>query len=55
MDKSDTPHLVKIEGIEITYHREELDVREVIIAGEEVVDSILKDFNSGEIEHITRK
>ena len=55
VDKTGTPHLVKVEGIKITYHLEELDVREVVIAGEEVVDAILKDFNSGEVEHIARK
>jgi len=55
VDKTGTSHLVKVEGVKITYHLEELDVREVVIAGEEVVDAILKDFNSGEVEHIARK
>lgn len=55
VDKTGTPLLVKVEGVKITYHLEELDVRAAVIAGEEVVDAILKDFNSGEVEHVARK
>ena len=55
VDKSGTAHLVKLEGVEIVYFREELDVREIVIAGEDTVDAILKDFNSGKVEHVARK
>jgi hypothetical protein len=55
VDKTGAPQLVKVEGVTITYHLEEFDVSEVVIAGEEVVDAILKDFNSGEVEHVARK
>jgi hypothetical protein len=55
VDKTGALHLVKVEGVTITYHLEEFDVSEVVIAGEEVVDAILKDFNSGEVEHVARK
>lgn len=54
-DKSGVSHIVKVAGIKITYHREELDIREILIAGEEVVEAILKDFNSGEIEYVHKK
>lgn len=54
-DKSGASHIVKVEGVKITYHREELDMTEIVIAGEEIVEAILKDFNSGKIEHIHKK
>jgi len=45
---------VKVSGVKIIYYYETIDVREFTIAGAEVVEAILKDFGSGEIEHVHR-
>jgi len=43
---------VKVRGVKVVYYYETIDTREFTNAGAEIVDSILKDFSSGEIEHV---
>jgi hypothetical protein len=54
-DKIGTARRVKISGLEIEYHWEVLGTREMIVAGEEIVEAVLKDFSTGEVEHFHLK
>jgi len=47
--------LVKVAELEVEYYVEELDNRESLIRGEELVKAILKDFQSGEVEYVKQK
>lgn len=46
--------LIPIIGIDAHYFVEEFDPREVVLHGEEIVEAILKDFDTGETEHVKR-
>ncbi len=47
--------IVKVRGLKVVYYYETIDTLEFTTAGAEIVDSILKDFSSGEIEHVHHK
>ena len=49
--EEDSEQIVKVKGVKVTYWTEELDVREIILHGDEVVNAILKDFSTGETEN----
>ncbi len=53
--KDGSTRLTKVASIEVEYHIEVLDTREFLIAGEDVVQTVLKDFNTGEWEHTHRE
>ena len=54
-DKCGAIRRVKVAGLVITYHYELIETRELVLAGEEIVAAILKDFFSGDVEHVHRK
>jgi hypothetical protein len=41
-----------VKGVKVTYYYDVIDTREFTIAGDEIVRTILKDFGTGEIEHV---
>lgn len=47
--------LVEVSGLGVEYYVETIQIREFTTYGEEVVESILRDNSSGEIEYIKRK
>jgi len=47
--------LVKVGGLIVRYYVEQFDMPELVMHGEETVRAILKDFCTGEIEHVLRK
>jgi hypothetical protein len=49
-----TEQLVKVIGIKVKYWVEELDTSEIVLHGDKIVNSILKDFSSGEVEYVYR-
>lgn len=46
---------VKVDKILVEYYVEEFDAYEVTVQGKEIVEAILKDFESGETEHVKRR
>ena len=46
---------VKVCGVKVVYYYETIETRELTTAGAQVVNAILKDFLSGEVEHVHRK
>jgi len=53
--EEDSEQLVKVKLVKVTYWVEELDTREIIIHGDEVVQAILKDFSTGDTEYVKHK
>lgn len=51
----DKDELVEVIGLKVIFSVEEIDTREIAIHGDDVVQAILKDFFSGEVEHVHRK
>ncbi|MFN3161618.1 MAG: restriction endonuclease [Rubinisphaera brasiliensis] len=47
--------LAKVAELEAEYYVEEVDNSEILIRGEELVEAILKDFQSGEVEYVKHK
>jgi hypothetical protein len=52
--ESDEEQLVKTIGMKVKYWVEELDTKEMIIHGSEIVKTILKDFSTNETEYVER-
>lgn len=46
--------LIMVSHLDVIYYLEQIDRREIAVHGEDIVKAILKDFESGEIEHIHR-
>ena len=46
---------VKVHHLDVEYYVQTLDNREILIQGEELVEAILKDFSSGDVEHVKFK
>jgi len=46
--------LVRVEGVKVKYWVEEIENREIILHGEQIVQAILKNFRTGEIEFVKR-
>jgi hypothetical protein len=44
--------LVKVLGVKVQYWVEEVDTSEIVLHGNEIVKTILKDFSTNEVEHI---
>lgn len=43
---------IKVKGLKVKYYYDVIDTREFTTAGDEIVRAILKDFGTGEIEHV---
>jgi hypothetical protein len=43
---------IKVKGLKVVYYYDIIDTREFTTAGDEIVRAILKDFGTGEIEHV---
>jgi hypothetical protein len=46
--------LIPIISIDVTYFVEQYDPTEIVVDGAEIVQAVLRDFNTGEIEHFKR-
>lgn len=55
LNLGDGDELVQIIGLKVQYYVEKIDTREICLHGEEIVQAILKDAISGELEHVKRK
>jgi Restriction endonuclease len=53
--KDGKTRIVKVAGLTVQYHYEEQNIPDLVIAGEQVVQAILRDFNTGEVEHVRRR
>lgn len=47
--------LVLVDYIEVDYHVETIDNRQIILLGEQLVEAVLKDFSTNTTEHVHRK
>lgn len=54
-DKEGSAHILKIAGLTVTYYYDAIDMQVIRLFGDKIVEAILKDFSSGEIEHVKRK
>jgi hypothetical protein len=55
VEKSGGSRFLKIASVKIVYYREFLEERTILIEGEQIVEAVLKDFASGQVEHVQRK
>jgi len=46
---------VRIEFLEVQFYVETIDNSQMLLLGEQLVDAVLKDYSTGEVEHVHHK